>query len=79
MNDELSRLASRIRDYLSEIDSVLQRIEEGWKRFRSSNVYTFRFDPQKIGRLVEKAPEMFNRVRAELRAFSDFLEESAAA
>lgn len=42
------------------------------------NVYTHRFDPKKIGRLVDKAPEMFGRVRAELLAFSDFLEERAA-
>ena len=158
MNEELSRLAGRVRDNLSEVDTVLQRIKEGWQRCLSSsddyyldgvalnlhglysglerifelvaevidgekpagenwhlsllqqmsndipgvrpaviseksfdllneyrgfrhvvrNVYTYRFDPEKIGRLVGKAPEMFDRVRAELLAFSDFLEESAA-
>ena len=158
MNNELTHLAERLRDNLSEIDTVLQRIVEGWRRFLSSsddyyldgvalnlhglysglerifelvaeviddnkpggenwhlallkqmsmeipkvrpavisetsfhelneyrgfrhvvrNVYTLRFDPQKINRLVDKTPEMFNRVRAEILAFSDFLEESSA-
>jgi len=158
VNEELSRLASRIRDNLSEIDTVVLRIKEGWQRYLSSsddnyldgvalnlhglysglerifelvaevvdgekpsgenwhlslleqmsnnipgvrpavisgnsfsllneyrgfwhvvrNVYTYRFDPEKIGRLVGKAPEVFARVRTELLAFSDFLEESAA-
>lgn len=159
MTNELSRLAYRVRDNLLEIDSLLQRIDEAWRRFISSaddyyldavalnlhdlysgverifeliaevidmdkpkgenwhlalltqmanevpgvrpavisgtslqelneyrgfrhvvrNVYTYRFDSEKIDRLVGKAPEMYNRVRTELLAFSDFLEESDSA
>jgi len=37
VNNELSHLAERLRDNLSEIDTVLQRIVEGWKRFLSSS------------------------------------------
>lgn len=42
------------------------------------NVYTFRFDPAKIGTLVEGAPAAYSQVRAELLAFADFLERRAA-
>lgn len=38
------------------------------------NVYTFKFDPMKVQRLVERVPEVFSRVRRELLAFADFLE-----
>jgi len=40
------------------------------------NVYTINFDPLKIGKLVNNAPELFNVVRSELLAFADFLEQS---
>jgi len=39
------------------------------------NVYTFKFDPAKIGKLVTAAPEVFRQVRAELLAFAEFLEQ----
>ncbi len=38
------------------------------------NVYTFKFDPAKVGKLVEQAPMLFAQCRAELLAFADFLE-----
>jgi hypothetical protein len=41
------------------------------------NVYAFRFDPAKVGKLVEGAPETFSQVRGELLAFADFLEQRA--
>jgi hypothetical protein len=41
------------------------------------NVYTFRFDPMKIERLVQKVPASFSQSRAELLAFADFLEQRA--
>lgn len=41
--------------------------------------YTFKFDPIRMTKLVEEAPELFPQVRAELLAFADFLEESAHA
>jgi hypothetical protein len=43
------------------------------------NVYTFKFDPLKVQRLVEKAPAVFSQARAELLAFADFLEDLAQA
>lgn len=43
------------------------------------NVYTFKFDPLKVQKLVEEAPQVFSRVRVELLAFADFLEERARA
>jgi hypothetical protein len=41
------------------------------------NVYTFKFDPVKVQRLVEGAHRAFSQVRAELLAFADFLEQQA--
>ena len=40
------------------------------------NVYTVNFDPLKVGKLVDEAPEVFNTVRDELSAFADFLEQA---
>jgi len=39
------------------------------------NVYTYRFDPAKIQRLVENAPGLFTQIRTELLAFATFLEQ----
>ena len=43
------------------------------------NVYTFKFDPAKMQRLVEEAPAVFCQVKVELLAFADFLEQRLAA
>lgn len=37
MGENLHTLASRIRQELFELEHVLERISEGWKRARSSN------------------------------------------
>ena len=51
------------------------RLDE-YRRFRRvvRNVYTPRFDPAKLGKLVNSAPEPFERTKAELLAFAAFLE-----
>lgn len=149
----LVRLANRIRQELAELEHVLMRISEGWKRARRSdddyyldsvalnlhgfysglervftliaetidgslpqgenwhllllqqmmeetphvrpaviskevgrrlneyrgfrhivrNVYTYRFDPAKVEKLVRDAPGLFAQLKAELSAFADFL------
>ena len=38
------------------------------------NVYTDRFDPAKLGKLANSAPELYVRRKAELLAFITFLE-----
>lgn len=45
-------------------------------RFRHvvRNIYTFEFDPERIGRLVQRLRPSFEQVRTELLAFADFLE-----
>ena len=40
------------------------------------NVYTYKFDPVKLDKLVLNAPRLFARVQTELLAFADFLEEA---
>jgi hypothetical protein len=156
MNTKLAHVANRIRLELAELEEVVRRVEEGWKRAEGSgddyyldgvalnlhglysglerifevialnvdgrkpegenwhqellrqmsteilemrpavisescyealneyrgfrhvvrNIYTYIFDRVKMRKLVEKAPGLFNQVRAELLAFADFLEET---
>jgi hypothetical protein len=40
------------------------------------NIYAFRFDPRKLGTLIEQAPATFSQAQAELTAFAEFLERS---
>jgi hypothetical protein len=49
------------------------RLDE-YRQFRHvvRNVYTDRFDPAKLGKLVNSAPELFARTKAELLAFAAF-------
>jgi len=46
-------------------------------RFRHivRNVYTFSFDPERIGRLVKELTPIYTQVRDELSAFAGFLEK----
>lgn len=39
------------------------------------NVYTFKFDPAKLKKLVSEAPSLFENTQTELLAFADFLED----
>jgi len=41
------------------------------------NVYAFRFDPVRIGQLVDGAQPLYAQVRAELLGFADFLDARA--
>ena len=54
----------------------IQRLDE-YLRFRHvvRNVYTFSFDPERIGRLVEELEPVFHQIRQELLAFAGFLEK----
>jgi hypothetical protein len=59
-------------------DDTRQALDE-YPGFRHvvRNVYTFRFDPAKMQRLVENAPGVFAQARAELLAFANFIERQA--
>lgn len=39
------------------------------------NVYTYRFDPAKVEKLVASAPGLFTKLKTELSAFAAFLEQ----
>ncbi len=60
-----------------ESASVLDEL----RRFRHlvRNIYTFSLIPEKIEPLVSSLPELWSRLRAELLAFADFLEDVAEA
>ena len=61
-------ISEKARDALDEYRGVRHIVR---------HVYTFRFDPAKMQRVVEKAPAVSAQVRAELSAFADFLEQQA--
>lgn len=54
---------------------TIQRLDE-YLRFRHvvRNVYTFSFDPERIGRLVNELEGVFEQVKLELSTFAEFLE-----
>lgn len=54
----------------------IQRLDE-YLRFRHvvRNVYTFSFDPERIGRLVKELEMVFDQIRRELLAIADFLDK----
>jgi len=58
-------------------NSSFQRLND-YRGFRHvvRNIYTFNFDPTKMQKLVEGAPELFNQVRDELLAFAEFMEQA---
>jgi len=57
-------------------EEVSRRLNE-YRGFRHivRNVYTYRFDPAKVEKLVRDAPGLFAQLKAELSAFADFLEQ----
>ena len=58
-------------------EAVYKQLNE-YRGFRHvvRNVYTSKFDPVRIGKLVLAAPDIFGKVRAELLAFANFLDKS---
>jgi len=53
----------------------LEKLDE-YRGFRHvvRNVYTYKFDPSKVEKLVKQAPGVYSQAEAELMAFADFLE-----
>jgi hypothetical protein len=56
-------------------EATCKRLDE-YRGFRHvvRNVYTFKFDPAKVGKLVDGLPQLFSQARVELLAFAEFLE-----
>ena len=63
------------------ISEETHRMLDEYRGFRHvvRNVYAFRLDLAKVRKLVHGLPAVFSRVRAELLAFADFLEQQAPA
>lgn len=74
--NQMAKEIPEVRPALISESSFLALNEYRGFRHVVRNVYTFNFDPVKMGKLVEKAPGLFGKVRAELLAFADFLEET---
>lgn len=65
----------KVRPPVLTADSI-QRLDP-YLRFRHvvRNVYTFSFDPERIGKLVKELEMVFDQIRQELLAFAAFLEK----
>ncbi|MCI0551755.1 MAG: hypothetical protein L0287_12445 [Anaerolineae bacterium] len=65
----------KIRPPVLTSDSI--KLLDEYLRFRHvvRNVYTFSFDPERIGRLVKGLESAFDQIRQELLAFASFLEK----
>lgn len=60
------------------ISAETERLLDELRRFRHvvRNVYTHNFNPENIGKLVKFADEVLERLKAELTAFIEFLEQA---
>jgi len=60
------------------ISTETGRLLDELRRFRHvvRNVYTHKFNPENIEKLIGYASDGFERLRAELSAFADFLEQA---
>ena len=76
----LQQMATDIPQVRPPVLSLASR--DGLDRYRAfrhivRNVYAFRFDPVRIGQLVDGAGPLYGQVRAELLGFADFLDARA--
>jgi len=76
--DLLHKMATDVKDVRPAVigEQSVRGLDE-LRRFRHlvRNVYTIDFDPEKIGVLIPTLSDLYPRVKAELLAFADFLEE----
>ncbi|MBI2266702.1 MAG: hypothetical protein HYU64_16330 [Armatimonadetes bacterium] len=72
--EQMSIAVSQVRPSVLSAN-VVKGLDE-YLRFRHivRNVYAFKFDVERIDRLVRQLRPLFNQMRVELLAFADFLE-----
>ena len=59
---------------------ISQNVEKRLNEYRGfrhvvRNVYTYHFDPAKIGKLIKNAPDLFTQAKLEILAFAAFIEQ----
>jgi hypothetical protein len=72
--EQMTKAVPGIRPAVISIATGIRRDEYGRFRHVVRSVYTHRFNPAKFGKLVNSAPELFARTKAELLAFAAFLQ-----
>jgi hypothetical protein len=78
----LQRMMSEVpRIRPAVITAETGRLLDELRRFRHvvRNVYTHKFNPEKIEVLVKSATDVYERLKAELNTFADFLEQASRA
>ena len=73
--EQMMKEIPRTRPAVISTDTGIKLDE--YRRFRHvvRNVYTHNFDPVKLEKLIDSAPELFAQAKAELLAFAAFLEQ----
>lgn len=74
--EQMMKEVPGIRPAVISIEAGTRLDEYHWFRRVVRNVYTDRFDPAKLGNLVNSSPELFARTKAELLAFAAFSKTS---
>jgi hypothetical protein len=74
--DQMANEIRSVRPAVISEDIYVQLNEFRGFRHIVRNVYTFRFDRNKIEKLVKRVPAMYADIKQELLAFADFLEDS---
>jgi DNA gyrase/topoisomerase IV subunit A len=72
---QMAREVAEVRPAVIDRDSALTLDE--FRRFRHlvRNVYTMNLSPDEVAGLMSALPELWPKLRAELLAFADFLEQ----
>lgn len=70
-----SKEIRQIRPAVISKDSASRLNEYRGFRHVVRNVYTYHFDPEKVGKLVASLDDLFTQLKAEISAFADFLEQ----
>jgi hypothetical protein len=73
---QVTKEVKHIRPAVISKESATRLNEYRGFRHVVRNVYTYHFDPAKVEKLVKSVNELFTKLKAELLAFADFLEQT---
>ncbi len=70
----MTREVSRVRPAVISIDTGTKLDDYRGFRHIVRNVYTYKLDPVKLGKLVSSSQDLYDELNAEITAFVAFLE-----
>lgn len=76
--EQMSKQVPGVRPAIISEQVRLRLDEHRHFRHLIRNVYTFKLEPSKVGKLLEETPDLFTQIRREILAFARFLEQKAS-